>query len=214
MFYLCLFCDILEYMKCELCSMDATYRIIDDRGLMHFYCDHHAPKGAQKIGTTNHSVWKTYKALIVLLGVVVIATIFTVLITKNGISDTQNIHRWLMGYFFLVFGVSKSITWGNFARSFIEYDPLAGKIPLYAQIYPAIELGLAGLFLSGVWVSFASWVTIIVLGITTLGVFKVIQKGEHVQCVCLGTWTALPLGWVTVLENAVMIGMAILMIMV
>lgn len=199
-------------MKCEKCSMEATYRNIDDQGVVHFYCDHHAPKNAERIGQ-GPSLWKTYRPLIIMISIIVIATLVTTALVKNqGMSTGSAISRWFMGYFFLLFGGSKAITWKSFAESFRGYDPLAKQLRVYGYVYPAIELVLAGLFLVGIATTTASWVTIVILGITTLGILRAIRAGETLQCACLGTWITLPLGWVAVIENAVMIIMAVMMI--
>lgn len=198
-------------MKCEQCSMDATYRNIDAQGVVHFYCDHHAVPGAERIGQ-GPSVWKTYRPLIIMIAIIVIATAVTIAIVGNqGTTMISQISRWFMGYFFLVFGGSKAITWKSFAQSFRGYDPLAKQVSVYGYIYPAIELLLAGMFLAGWQMMIGSWITIVILGITTIGIVRAIRAGETLQCACLGTWITLPLGWVTVVENLVMIIMAIAM---
>ena len=192
--------------------MDATYRLIDDQGVVHFYCDHHAPKTAERIGQSP-SLWKTYRPLIIMVCIIVIATLATTALVKNqGTNIGSTISRWFMGYFFLLFGGSKAITWKSFAESFRGYDPLAKHLHVYGYIYPAIELVLAGLFLAGIATTIASWVTIVILGITTLGILRAIARKETLQCACLGTWITLQLGWVTVLENSVMILMAVMML--
>jgi len=66
--------------------------------------------------------------------------------------------------------------------------------------------------LAGWYLNIASIVTVIILSITTVGILKAIKRGETLQCVCLGSLLSLPLGWVTVGENVLMILMAILMI--
>ena len=198
-------------MKCEKCSMEATHRFIDSEGLVHLYCQHHAPARATKIGETPSS-WKTYRPLVLILGLVVATTFITKLIIPSStISDTM---RWFMGYFFAVFGMTKVVTWKSFTLSFKKYDPIANIVPIYAWLYPALEITLAVLFLGGWFTNIASWVTLSVLGLTTLGILRSLAKGERLECACLGTWITLPLGWVTVLENTVMIAMAIWMLLI
>jgi hypothetical protein len=199
-------------MKCELCSMTATYRTIDDQGIVHFYCDHHAVPGAERIGQSP-TVWKTYRPLMIMIAIIVIATAVTIAIAGDqGTTMISQISRWFMGYFFLIFGGSKAFTWKSFAQSFRGYDPLAKRVPAYGYVYPAIELLIAGMFLAGWQMMIASWVTIVILAITTVGIVRAIRAGETLQCACLGTWITLPLGWVTVAENIVMIVMAIAMV--
>ena len=99
--------------------------------------------------------------------------------------------------------------WKDFPAGFANYDPLAKRLKLYGWIYPAMELFLAILFLAGFWLPIASVITIVILGITTIGIVGAIKRGETLQCVCLGSIISLPLGWITVFENVLMIIMAI-----
>lgn len=195
-------------MKCKLCSMEATYRMMDDRGIFQFYCDHHAPKGADRLGRP--SWWKVYKPLFFVFLVISILTFVTAIFLGDlGADLIQNIHRWFMGYFFLVFGLSKAFTWKSFAASFRNYDPAAKVFPVYGHVYPLVEIILAFMFLFGFEILLASLVTIIILSITTVGVLRSIKNKDQLQCACIGTWITLPLGWATVFENILMIGMSL-----
>ncbi len=196
-------------MKCELCSMEATQKFKTEGGGFKFYCDHHAPAGSIKLGT-KVNWFKIYKPLII-VGLII-------LLFALGISIWQGFSwgyfmQMFMAGFFLVFGGMKALTWKDFVPSFRAYDPLAKSLAIYGWAYPAIELGLAGLFLTGVYLNFASVITIIILGITTIGIIGAIKRGETLQCVCLGKLLSLPLGPVTIGENVLMIVMAGLMLM-
>ena len=54
--------------------------------------------------------------------------------------------------------------------------------------------------------------TICFLGITTIGVIKVLYIKENIQCACLGTAIKLPMTIATLIENGIMIVMAIITI--
>jgi hypothetical protein len=52
------------------------------------------------------------------------------------------------------------------------------------------------------------WLTLGILSITTLGVVRVLLSKQQIQCACLGSVLNLPMTEASLIENAVMIGMA------
>lgn len=113
-----------------------------------------------------------------------------------------------MGLFFIVFSFFKFLDLKGFPESFKMYDPLAKAIPIYALIYPFIELILGMLFLMRIQIYIALIATLIILGITTYGVLKTLLSKKSIRCACLGTALNLPMTEATFIENAVMIAMA------
>lgn len=117
-----------------------------------------------------------------------------------------------MGLFFFIFSLFKFFDLSGFANSFSMYDPLAKAIPTYGKIYPFIELVLGFCLLSRFQISAVLIITIIVLGITTIGVTRSLLSKSKIQCACLGTVLKLPMTEATFIENAIMIVMAIVML--
>ncbi len=118
-----------------------------------------------------------------------------------------------MGLFFIVFSFFKLLDLKGFVSSFKMYDPLAKKIPLYALIYPFLEVILGLLFLFRIGIQFSLWMTVIVLGITTIGVTRSLLSKHNITCACLGSVLNLPMTLATFIENAIMILMAIIMLL-
>lgn len=117
-----------------------------------------------------------------------------------------------MGSFFIIFGTFKVLNWKKFAESYQAYDPLAMRFPLYAYVYPAIEvfLGFVYQFHFGnelIW----NIITVVIMSISGYGIITVLRRGEMVRCSCLGGYFNIPITWFTVFENALMIAMAIYM---
>ncbi|GAA4272672.1 MauE/DoxX family redox-associated membrane protein [Aquimarina gracilis] len=127
--------------------------------------------------------------------------------------NMQNMMLDFMGLFYVVFGFFKILDLNGFPESFRMYDPLAKAVPIYAWIYPFIELSLALLFLMRWYVPIALVLTLLILGITTYGVAKVLLDKKSIKCACLGTMIKLPMTEATLIENMIMIIMAILMLM-
>ncbi|MFL2584814.1 MAG: heavy-metal-associated domain-containing protein [Flavobacteriaceae bacterium] len=118
-----------------------------------------------------------------------------------------------MGLFFVVFSFFKYLDLRGFQSSFRRYDPLAKAIPFYAWLYPFLELSLGFLFLMRLELQLALWLTVAILGITTIGVVKVLLSKKEIDCACLGSVLKLPMTEATLIENALMIAMAVWMLL-
>jgi len=118
-----------------------------------------------------------------------------------------------MGLFYIVFSFFKMLDLKGFPESFRMYDPLAKRVPIYGKIYPFIETALGLMFLIRFEVNIALIATLIVLGITTIGVTKTLLDKKAIRCACLGTALKLPMTEATFIENAIMIIMAVLMLL-
>ncbi|WP_405292046.1 heavy-metal-associated domain-containing protein [Algibacter sp. Ld11] len=117
-----------------------------------------------------------------------------------------------MGLFYVVFSFFKLLDLKGFPESFKMYDPLAKAIPSYGWIYPFIEVVLGIMFLMRIEVMLALVATLVILGITTIGVVKTLLDKKSIQCACLGTALKLPMTKATFIENSIMIIMAITML--
>ena len=117
-----------------------------------------------------------------------------------------------MGLFYIVFSFFKMLDLKGFPESFKMYDPLAKRLPIYGWIYPFIETALGLMFLMRYEVGLALVVTLVVLGITTIGVTKTLMDKKSIRCACLGTALKLPMTEATFIENTIMIAMAALML--
>lgn len=147
--------------------------------------------------------------LFVIVGAILIFSIITSLITGNRFSFGMQM---FMGGFFLVFGLLKVIKLKDFAIAYKEYDILAMRSNAYAHSYPFIELGLGILYFINVIPLTTNVLTIIVMGIGAIGVYRKLAKKEEIPCACLGTVFKVPMTWVTLVEDLLMVIMAITML--
>lgn len=100
----------------------------------------------------------------------------------------------------------------RFATMFLNYDLLARKWVPYGRIYPFAE-GLAGVLMAG---HLLPWLSIpIALFIGTIGmvsVFKAVYIDQReLKCACVGGNSNVPLGFVSLTENVMMVAMALWM---
>jgi copper chaperone CopZ len=117
-----------------------------------------------------------------------------------------------MGGFFLVFSFFKFLDLKGFAPSFAMYDPIAKKLPFYGKVYPFLEVALGALFIARFEVQALLYITLVILGSTTLGVIRSLLDKRQIQCACLGTALKLPMTEATFIENAVMLAMTFYML--
>lgn len=155
------------------------------------------------------SDWRQLYPLFLIIGYITVAA---VLLNRNPWS-AQGFMLDFMGLFYIVFSFFKMLDLKGFPDSFRMYDPLAKKVPAYATVYPFIETALGLLFLLRFQIEIALIATIVILGITTIGVAKVLLDKKSIQCACLGTALKLPMTKATFIENSIMILMAVLMLL-
>ena len=151
---------------------------------------------------------KQLKPLFIILGYISVTSIL--LNFRNW--NSTNAMLDFMGLFYIIFSFFKILDIKGFSTSFKMYDPLAKKINIYGYIYPFIEILLGLMFLTRIEVKIALLITIIILGITSVGVTKTLLNKRTINCACLGTTLKLPMTEATFIENAIMITMAIVLL--
>ena len=151
---------------------------------------------------------KQLKPLFIILGYISLTSIL--LNFKNW--NSTNAMLDFMGLFYIIFSFFKILDIKGFSMSFRMYDPLAKKVSLYGVVYPFIEVLLGIMFLTRIEVQVALILTIIVLGITSVGVTQVLLNKKSIKCACLGTALKLPMTEATIIENALMIIMAFVLL--
>ena len=114
----------------------------------------------------------------------------------------------VMGVFFLVFGLLKVSKLRHFADAYAMYDLIAARSRAYAYFYPFIEVSLGAIYLAGIGGIAINWVTVLVMGVSAVGVYNKLRKREKIMCACLGTVFTIPMTWVTLLEDLLMLAMA------
>jgi copper chaperone CopZ len=147
---------------------------------------------------------KQLKPLFIILGYIFIASIL--LNYKNW--NSSNAMLDFMGLFYIVFSFFKILDIKGFSMSFRMYDPFAKRAPIYGYIYPFIEVLLGIMFLTRFEVNIALVLTVIILGVTTIGVTQTLLNKRAIKCACLGTTLNLPMTEATFIENMLMIIMA------
>jgi glutaredoxin len=129
-----------------------------------------------------------------------------------GSAFTIRAAEWFIGLSMVVLALLKLQDVEKFSSMFLNYDLLAKRWVPYAYIYPFAE-GLAGVLMVG---GVLHWLSVpIALFIGTIGavsVFKAVYIDKReLKCACVGGSSNVPLGFVSLTENLMMIAMALWM---
>jgi len=100
----------------------------------------------------------------------------------------------------------------SFSTMFLGYDLLARRRVEYAYAYPFLEALAGVLMLAGVAIWLAAPVAIFIGGIGAISVFKAVYIDKReLKCACMGGGSNVPLGFVSLTENLMMLGMGLWM---
>jgi hypothetical protein len=119
--------------------------------------------------------------------------------------------RWMshfMAGFFLVFSFFKLLNLHGFAESYSMYDVIAKRWGGWGYVYAFAELALGVAFLIRFDPLVTNTVTFFVMSISIIGVLQSVLNKRKIKCACLGAVFNLPMSTVTIIEDALMIGMS------
>ena len=156
----------------------------------------------------------TYKPVVALFSMTALMALAA---SYAAYGDAFTVHsaEWFVSFSMAVLALLKLQNVESFATMFLNYDLLAKRWVPYSYIYPFAE-GLAGvLMIAGA----LNWISIpVALFIGTVGaasVFKAVYVDRReLKCACVGGSSNVPLGFVSLTENLMMVGMAAWMALV
>ncbi|MEX0940734.1 MAG: MauE/DoxX family redox-associated membrane protein [Candidatus Babeliales bacterium] len=159
----------------------------------------------------NNYTFKDFLPLIIIFSVVIALTIIAQ--SWRGDFSWMSTMNDFMGFFFIVFGSFKVINLPGFVEAYQTYDIVAKQSILYAYLYPFIELGLGLAYLYRLYPIATNVITLIVMLVSSIGVFQKLLEREQIVCACLGAVFKIPMTWVTLTEDLLMAGMAFAMLL-
>jgi copper chaperone CopZ len=158
----------------------------------------------------NKRVFTTYKPLLLIF--LFIAATTSIVSIDNGKIDVMLWMQYFMAGFFIVFSFFKFLNLTGFAESYAMYDILAKRVKVYGLIYPFIELILGVAYLTGFEPTITYIATICIMGFSSIGVIQSVLDKKKIRCACLGAVFNLPMSMVTIIENLIMVLMALIML--
>jgi glutaredoxin len=131
-----------------------------------------------------------------------------------GTPFTVQAGEWFIAFSMCVLALLKLQDVERFSSMFLNYDLLARRWVPYAYIYPFAE-GAAGVLMAAhrlVWLSVP--IALIIGTIGAVSVFKAVYVDKRsIKCACVGGNSNVPLGFVSLTENVMMVAMALWMLM-
>jgi hypothetical protein len=126
----------------------------------------------------------------------------------GGAFDWMRAMRHFMAGFFLVFGFFKLLNVPAFADAYRGYDVVAKAWPGWGYVYPFVEVALGAAYLANVLPVGVNVVTLVVMGVSTVGVVQSVLNRRQIRCACLGTVFNLPMSAITIVEDVTMVLMS------
>ena len=170
-----------------------------------------ADGGMQHTTTEETTSWfTTYKPLLI-IGIYIIGITFLIEIVRGSFI----LREWMMNFmagFFLVFSFFKLLDIKGFAESYSSYDIIAKRWRSWGYIYASIELALGISFLLRLSPLLTNGATFVVMSISIVGVLQSVLNKRKIKCACLGAVFNLPMSTITIIEDALMILMSAVML--
>lgn len=153
----------------------------------------------------------TYQPVIALFAVAALLAVAVTWLARDTVFVGQTI-GWFISIAMVLLGLQKLQDIDKFATMFLNYDLLAKSWVRYGYVYPFVETGAGLLMLMGVLTWLAAPAALIVAGIGAVSVIKAVYIDKRdLKCACLGD-SRVPLGFVSLTENLMMVGMALYML--
>lgn len=156
---------------------------------------------------------KTYKPVAVIFAVsflMALAASFAI----SGDAFTIKSAELFVAFLMCILGVQKLRDLPAFQNTFITYDLLGMRDTRYAFIYPFVETGAGILMIAGAFTWLAAPAALFVAGINGISVFKAVYIDKRdLKCACVGGNSNVPLGFISLTENILMVAMAIWMLL-
>jgi len=168
--------------------------------------------GHSEMAEQSKSWLATYKPVILIFAYILVSTLL-IQFTHAAFNWMQWMQHFMAG-FFLVFSFFKFLNINGFAESYQMYDVVAKHFKGWAYIYVFIELALGLAFLVNFNSFLTNLITLLVMSVSIVGVLQSVLNKKKIQCACLGDVFNLPMSTVTIIEDALMIGMSSVMLLV
>lgn len=120
--------------------------------------------------------------------------------------------EWFIAISMCLLGVQKLQDLEGFSTMFLNYDLLARREVRYAYLYPFGETLAGVLMIAGALIWLAAPVALFIGTVGAVSVFKAVYiDRRELKCACVGGSSNVPLGFISLTENLMMVAMALWM---
>jgi glutaredoxin len=151
---------------------------------------------------------KTYQPVIAVFGVCFLMALTTCW-ASVGALPVIRVLELFVAFSMCVLGILKLQDLMSFATGFVQYDLVARRYVPYSYVYPFVEAGAGVCMIAGL----ATWIVApAALVVSTIGAVSVIKavylEKRDLNCACVGGGSKVPLGFISLTENLMMMAMA------
>lgn len=159
----------------------------------------------QSVTDPNAPSYRPVIALFAMTGLMAAAASYAV----TGALLTARAAEWFISFSMIVLALLKLQNVETFSTMFLNYDLLARRWVPYSYIYPFAE-GFAGILMTA---GALTWLSVpVALFIGTIGAVSVIKAvyidKRELKCACVGGSSNVPLAFISLTENLMMVAMA------
>lgn len=120
--------------------------------------------------------------------------------------------EWFIAISMTILGIQKLQDVESFSTMFLNYDLLARREVRYAYLYPYGETLAGVLMIAGALIWLAAPVALFIGTVGAISVFKAVYIDKReLKCACVGGGSNVPLGFISLTENLMMILMGLWM---
>ena len=158
----------------------------------------------------NATTYRPVIALFVMTALMAAAASYAVFDTALTVRAVE----WFIAISMCVLAILKLQDIESFSSMFLGYDLLAKRWVPYSYIYPFAEALAGVLMLAGALTWLSVPVALFIGGIGAVSVFKAVYIDKRdIKCACVGGNSKVPLGFVSLTENLMMVAMALWMVL-
>jgi glutaredoxin len=154
----------------------------------------------------------SYQPVVAVFAVAALLALAASWATLGTLLDVQAM-VWFISFSMALLAMLKLQDVESFSTMFLNYDLLARRWVPYGYLYPFAEL-LAGVLMAAgalMWLSIP--VALFIGSVGAFSVFKAVYVDKReLKCACVGGGSNVPLGFVSLTENLMMVGMAVWML--
>jgi glutaredoxin len=155
---------------------------------------------------------KTYAPVIALFAVAALIALAASQ-AAFGTPLTVQAAEWFVAFSMSLLAFQKLRDVESFSTMFLNYDLLARRWVPYGYVYPFAELTAGVLMAAGALTWLAAPIGLFIGGVGAISVFKAVYIDKReLKCACVGGDSNVPLGFVSLTENLMMVAMAVWML--
>ena len=131
-----------------------------------------------------------------------------------GTLATMRAGEWFVAVSMCILAMLKLRDLESFSNMFLGYDLLAQRWVRYAYLYPFGEAAAGVLMIAGAVLWLAIPIAFVIGSVGAISVFKAVYiDRRELKCACVGGDSNVPLGFVSLTENLMMVAMAVWMLL-